>query len=146
VPLGQHPPFATVTEDDHTAWILVAETTGIAFTCMALLTRIEIRSSINRGWSWDDTSIVIATVGSTHSFQRSSMLTVLATGPRLGAIYARTLSKCKWTGKINRVHISISTIPHREGWCAANPWYISSLYLRPTLAILRKHATLRLRA
>ncbi|KAK5170960.1 uncharacterized protein LTR77_004104 [Saxophila tyrrhenica] len=62
VPPGQHAPFATVSEKDRTAWILVATAMGIAFTTLSLLTRLTIRAFINRGWGWDDLMTVVATV------------------------------------------------------------------------------------
>lgn len=62
VPPGQHAPFATVTENDHTAWIIISTAMGMAFTLLALLTRGLIRKYINRGWALDDTVLSISTV------------------------------------------------------------------------------------
>ena len=62
MPPGQHPPFATVTEDDHAAGIIIATAMGIAFTALVIVARAFIRRYINYGWQWDDTSIVISTV------------------------------------------------------------------------------------
>ncbi len=50
VPAGQHEPLATVTSEDHEAWILIVAAMGVAFTATTLLTRSLIRAFVNRGW------------------------------------------------------------------------------------------------
>jgi hypothetical protein len=62
VPSGQHAPFAVVTDDDHSAWIIIAAAMGISFMLVALVARILIRSYINLGWALDDTLLVVTTV------------------------------------------------------------------------------------
>ncbi|KAK0778398.1 hypothetical protein LTR91_008380 [Friedmanniomyces endolithicus] len=62
VPPGQYPPFATVTEDDHGAGIIIAAAMGIAFTSSVLVVRVFIRKYVNVGWQLDDTTLAIATV------------------------------------------------------------------------------------
>ncbi|KAK1058271.1 hypothetical protein LTR74_013557 [Friedmanniomyces endolithicus] len=62
VPSGQYPPFATVTEDDHGAGIIIAAAMGIAFTSSVLVVRVFIRKYVNVGWQLDDTTLAIATV------------------------------------------------------------------------------------
>ncbi|KAK0281491.1 hypothetical protein LTS00_012495 [Friedmanniomyces endolithicus] len=65
VPPGQYPPFATVTEDDHGAGIIIAAAMGIAFTSSVLVVRVFIRKYVNVGWQLDDTTLAIATVSAT---------------------------------------------------------------------------------
>ncbi|KAK0943336.1 hypothetical protein LTR29_005124 [Friedmanniomyces endolithicus] len=62
VPPGQYPPFATVTEDDHGAGIIIAAAMGIAFTSSVLVVRVFIRKYVNVGWQLDDTTLAISTV------------------------------------------------------------------------------------
>jgi hypothetical protein len=40
VPSGQYPPFAVVTENDHTAWIIIA--TAFGLSCILLFSTIKI--------------------------------------------------------------------------------------------------------
>lgn len=64
VPPGQSPPFATVTDKDHRAWIIIATALGISFAVVTLVTRILIRKFVNPTWAVDDTVLGVATVGS----------------------------------------------------------------------------------
>lgn len=63
VPPGQYPPFATVTDEDHSAWIIIATALGVSFAFVALATRIFIRKFVNPAWALDDTVLGLATVG-----------------------------------------------------------------------------------
>ena len=62
IPPGQHAPFATVTDDDHRAWIIVSAAMGVSFTLLTLLVRVLSRLYVNRGWALDDTFAVMSTV------------------------------------------------------------------------------------
>lgn len=61
VPPGQYPPFATVTDEDHSAWIIIATALGVSFAFVALATRIFIRKFVNPAWALDDTVLGLAT-------------------------------------------------------------------------------------
>ncbi|KAK3703659.1 hypothetical protein LTR37_014355 [Vermiconidia calcicola] len=62
VPPGQYPPLATVSQTEHSAWILIATALGLAITILSLLARVIIRKFINPPWHLDDTWIVVSTV------------------------------------------------------------------------------------
>ena len=68
VPDGQHAPFATVSKNDHGAWIIVTTAMGLAFSMLALGARALIRQHINKGWKLDDTILTIASVGRIYCF------------------------------------------------------------------------------
>lgn len=62
VPTGQHAPLAVVTDTDHTAWIIIATTLGLAISILFGAIRILVRCTANQGWGHDDISLAAATV------------------------------------------------------------------------------------
>ena len=66
VPPGSAPPFAILTDDDHSAWILVAASMGVAMTLLSSAIRVFIRYSVNSGWGLDDVVLAISTVRGTR--------------------------------------------------------------------------------
>jgi hypothetical protein len=62
VPPGQYPPFATVTDKDHAAWIIIATSLGLAWTLLFGAIRVFIRYTISPGLGIDDACLAVATV------------------------------------------------------------------------------------
>lgn len=62
IPTGYSPPLAIVTEDDHTAWIMVASALGLACTLLFGGIRVFVRSTICPGIGMDDIFLAGATV------------------------------------------------------------------------------------
>ena len=62
IPPGYSPPYAVVTEDDHTAWIVIAASLGLACALLFGGIRILLRSTICPGVGLDDYLIGAATV------------------------------------------------------------------------------------
>lgn len=62
VPPGYYPPFAVVTDDDHTGWIIIATALGLAMVLLSTLIRIVIRSLFGQRYGIDDLILGIATV------------------------------------------------------------------------------------
>jgi len=61
-PPGQHPPFATITHNDHSAWIIISTALGLWLTLLFAAMRIFIRFTVSPGWGWDDYLQALATV------------------------------------------------------------------------------------
>jgi hypothetical protein len=68
-PPGQHAPFATISDDDHSAWIIITSAIGIAFGLVTLTTRIFIRWFGDMSWGLDDSMTVITTVRFSYTFR-----------------------------------------------------------------------------
>lgn len=62
VPPGQYPPFAVVTQTDHTAWIIITAALGLCWVLLFTGIRIFIRPSIGRSLELDEYAIAAATV------------------------------------------------------------------------------------
>ncbi|EME80440.1 uncharacterized protein MYCFIDRAFT_110389, partial [Pseudocercospora fijiensis CIRAD86] len=56
------PPFATLTDDDHSAWIVIAASLALALTLAFAGIRIFIRKIISPGVGLDDALLAVATV------------------------------------------------------------------------------------
>lgn len=55
-------PYATVTEDDHTAWILVPATLGIIYSVVFCGIRVVARRSIGRSFERDEATLLVSMV------------------------------------------------------------------------------------
>lgn len=64
VPPGQHPPLAIVTDTDHTAWIIIATTLGLAVSVIfgAIRVYVKCSASSKKSWGYDDIALATATV------------------------------------------------------------------------------------
>ena len=62
VPPGQSPPFARVTPDDHTAWIVIATALGMACFLFFGGVRVLVRWTISHGFGPDDYVLCAATI------------------------------------------------------------------------------------
>ncbi|KAK4549173.1 hypothetical protein LTR36_007631 [Oleoguttula mirabilis] len=71
LPSGQYPPFASVTDTDHRAWIFTATALGLSMTLLSSAVRISIRLTISSGWGLDDATLAISTI---LSFVQSSLV------------------------------------------------------------------------
>jgi hypothetical protein len=61
VPPGHYPPFAVVTESDHTAWIIIAAALGLCWVLLFTAIRVFIRPS-RHGLDLDEYAIAASTV------------------------------------------------------------------------------------
>ncbi len=61
VPPGQYPPFAVVTPNDHTAWILIVTALGVACFLFFGSVRALVRFSFGHGFGLDDYILYSAT-------------------------------------------------------------------------------------
>jgi len=64
VPPGQYPPFAVVTQTDHTAWIIIAAALGLCWVLLFTGIRLFIRPSVRHSVELDEYAIAAATVSS----------------------------------------------------------------------------------
>lgn len=55
-------PYATVTEDDHTAWILIAAILGIIYSFVFCSIRVVARRSIGRSFERDEATLLVSMV------------------------------------------------------------------------------------
>lgn len=62
IPPGYSPPFATITPDDHAAWILIAAALGLACYLFFGIIRIVVRMTISHGFALDDYVLGAATL------------------------------------------------------------------------------------
>ena len=62
VPPGYHPPFSTVSDNDHTAWILIAASLGTIYSLIFGGIRVFIRYTTSRVFGLDDAVLAVATV------------------------------------------------------------------------------------
>lgn len=63
VPDGFGPPFATITDDDHTAWIIITALLGLVYSVLFGLVRVLVSWSTGRGrLRPDDIALAISTV------------------------------------------------------------------------------------
>lgn len=67
VPPGQHPPLAVVSENDHTAWIILATAIGLSCVLIFGAVRIVVRRTISPGARLDDVFLAASTVSSAKS-------------------------------------------------------------------------------
>lgn len=62
VPAGQHAPFAVVTPNDHSAWVIIASALGLALTLLFGAIRIFVRATVGGGHGLDDYMVTAGTV------------------------------------------------------------------------------------
>ena len=68
VPPGYHSPFAIVSANDHTAWILIAASLGIVYSFVFGGIRAFVRYTISRELAPNDITLAIATVRPQESY------------------------------------------------------------------------------
>lgn len=109
VPEGQYPPFAVVTPDDHSAWIIITAVLGLICSLFFGTIRILVRLTINPKFKLDDYSLFAAT-----------FLTIIQSSIILGACH-------KGLGK------SLDLVPVESHNEVQQMYYTSNLFL--TLAL-----------
>jgi hypothetical protein len=62
VPHGQSPPFAVVTETDHSAWIIIGASFGLSCVLLFSVIRVCVRFTIAPAFGLDDIFLGFATV------------------------------------------------------------------------------------
>lgn len=53
-PAGYYPPFSVVTDENHSAWIIIATTLGLACVLVFASARVVIRCSVTSSLGQDD--------------------------------------------------------------------------------------------
>lgn len=104
VPEGQYPPFAVVTPDDHSAWIIIAAALGLVCSLIFGALRIVVRLTISPKFKLDDYSLLVAT-----------LLTIIQSSIVLGAC-SRGLGK------------SVDLLPLEEQNEVQRMYYTSNLF------------------
>jgi len=67
IPFGYHMPYATVTDVDHTAWIIIAASLGIVYATIFGAIRALVRYTSGASVGLDDATLGAATVSMTSS-------------------------------------------------------------------------------
>ena len=67
IPDGYSPPYAVVTEADHTAWLLVATAMGLCMILLFGIIRAFTRWAVSPGLGLDDACLAASTVSSLTS-------------------------------------------------------------------------------
>jgi hypothetical protein len=62
VPSGQYPPFAVVTDTDHTAWIIIATALGLSCILIFSAIKIFIRWTMSPSVNLDEAFLAASTV------------------------------------------------------------------------------------
>ena len=62
IPPGYAPPYAVVTEDDHSAWLIIAMVLGLTLSLLFATFRIVVRRGDTMGGGRDDVVLALATV------------------------------------------------------------------------------------
>ncbi|KAH8602282.1 hypothetical protein B0O99DRAFT_648094 [Bisporella sp. PMI_857] len=62
VPPGQYPPFAVVTDTDHSAWIIIATALGLSLILLFSVIKIFIRWSISSRVEFDEAFLATSTI------------------------------------------------------------------------------------
>lgn len=66
VPPGFSPPFATVTDNDHTAWVIITTVLGLIYSLLFGLVRIFVSWTTGPGrLQADDVALAVSTVRET---------------------------------------------------------------------------------
>jgi hypothetical protein len=68
IPEGYSPPFAIVTDTDHTAWLLIAATLSLCMILLFGIIRAFIRWTVSTGLGLDDAFLLAATVSNRTCF------------------------------------------------------------------------------
>ena len=62
IPKGYNPPFAVITDHDHSAYLIIACALGIALVSLFIVIHVFLRSAFGHGFGSDDTVLFLATV------------------------------------------------------------------------------------
>lgn len=62
MPPNYNPPFAIITDDDHSGYLIIACALGISLVSLSIIIRVLLRSMFGHGFGTDDTVLFIATV------------------------------------------------------------------------------------
>lgn len=73
VPSGQYPPFAVVTETDHTAWIIIATALCLSFILLFSAIKIFIRFTVTPTLGLDESFLAASTVRYTVCHSRHTI-------------------------------------------------------------------------
>lgn len=116
VPAGQHPPFATITPDDHAAWIIISAALGSSMILLFAAIRAFIRAYISAEHGIDDYLVSAATVRMQLRAQIFPPLIIdIATGLRSSVCDDRTQSLRARTRQNQRVPGACAACFYLEG-------------------------------
>lgn len=62
IPAGYSPPFSTVTDDNHAAWLIIATALGLACILIFVSARVVVRFSVSSSVGTDDWVLASAVV------------------------------------------------------------------------------------
>lgn len=71
IPEGYYPPFAIISEDDHTGWIIIATALGLTLVLISSIIRFVLRSTLGQKAGTDDILLGVATVSQDVRTQES---------------------------------------------------------------------------
>jgi hypothetical protein len=94
VPQGQHPPYATITPDDHSAWVIISCALGLALTFLFAAIRVFVRTTINGEFGMDDYLVAAGTVCFTIPSHMDTFLSLTRTAASFSAIHRRVERFC----------------------------------------------------
>jgi hypothetical protein len=94
VPQGQHPPYATITPDDHSAWVIISCALGLVLTILFAAIRVFVRTTINGELGIDDYLVAAGTVCFTIPSHMDAFLSLTWTATSFGAIRRRAARFC----------------------------------------------------
>jgi hypothetical protein len=95
VPQDQHPPYATITTDDHSAWVIISSALGLALTLLFAAIRVFVRTTTNREVGIDDYLVAAGTVCFTISSHTDAFLSLTETATGFNTICRRVVRFCK---------------------------------------------------
>lgn len=104
IPPGYSPPLAVVSDNDHTAWIVISAALGLAWTLLFAAIRVFVRWTATQGFGLDDVFLGLATV------RNVTLVQVLKADTRLDS-RSYSISPCvvhdpSWLWKIHRTLVT----------------------------------------
>lgn len=73
LPAGYSPPFAVVTEENHSAWIIIATALGLACVLVFVSARVVVRASMTSSMGKDDLLLASSLVSIGESVKTSRL-------------------------------------------------------------------------
>lgn len=98
VPDGYYPPFAVVSDTDHSAYIIIAVALGTTFVIVSSLIRIFLRISFSQRAGLDDTFLAAATVRGLAIFVEYISCLTMKAGSRSNTVMHHPRCLLTWLG------------------------------------------------
>lgn len=106
IPEGYNPPFAVITDHDHSAYLIIACALGIALVSLSIVIHVFLRTAFGHGFGWDDTVLFLATVSRPNDTRRLHYLT----DPLHLQAVAFVQSSVTWTAAVHGLGASITLL------------------------------------